>query len=104
MRRRTVRDNYGSLVFFIELKPISTKDPKESAMSDPIYSPMPGKSQDVPDVPSRTPLGRRDRGTDQAWADRQRELRSTGDFILYEVNEEMEIKKEMIYRRDSVSG
>ena len=26
MRRRTVRDNCDSLVFFIELKPISTKD------------------------------------------------------------------------------
>ena len=32
MRRRTVRDNCDSLVFFIELKPISTKDPKEFAM------------------------------------------------------------------------
>ena len=32
MRQRTVRDNCDSLVFFIELKPISTKDPKEFAM------------------------------------------------------------------------
>ena len=33
MRWRTVRDNCDSLVFFIELKPISTKDPKEFAMT-----------------------------------------------------------------------
>ena len=38
MRRRTVRDNCDSLVFFIELKPISTKDPKEFAMGGPLLT------------------------------------------------------------------